>query len=130
MTDIEKMTETELFHAIAKIQGYDFVPRDKIKQWGWRYKGAFIDYESSPPDWPADIAAAFELIEEMRGLDGCIMLENGIRENFPKWYVQVWNCNDPNRDDSNYRPEAATVGNTAPLAICRAYLMWKQGEVT
>lgn len=70
-------------------------------------RGIEADYEHS-------IAAAWELVEEMRDKGACVEMGNGWGD--PDWRVRIM-------IEGSYR---YAYGDTAPLAICRAWLMWKQ----
>lgn len=73
--------------------------------------------KSYPPYWTEHMNAAWELVEEVPP---------------DKWFVSVdrdhtrWMCffgSNVSSEDEYYQGE----GDTAPLAICRAYLLWKEG---
>lgn len=77
-----------------------------------------IVFEINTQDWTTDIAAAWELVEEM--------IENGEApgELIISWYEdKKWYCQSADRKVENY-----AYADTAPLAICRAWLMWRKGE--
>jgi hypothetical protein len=131
--EIMKLTPEELRLEIAQAKGWGEVRKNDSGEWrqapGY---GDLADYQPDylgvPPDsgwggghseglpnWPADIAAAWELVEEM--------IENGEApgEFIMSWYEEKkWYCQSPDRHLQNY-----TYADTAPLAICRAYLLWK-----
>jgi hypothetical protein len=66
------------------------------------------------PDWPGSIADAWELVEEMRQAHK----DPGISGN---WEGGGW--------DVSLSPKYDIVSaKTAPLAISRAYLLWRQSQ--
>lgn len=69
------------------------------------------------PDWPRDIAAAWELVEEAQAKPHECYFEISHTPAIPHkgkpcWHVELGGVRG--------------YGDTAPLAICRAWLMWKQ----
>lgn len=83
---------------------------------GWKYLRDF-------PDWPRDIAAAWELVGEMGNAYFSLAHTNATGWAPAPWGDMHWECRF-------YAPEkGARQGITAPEAICRAWLAWKtQGE--
>jgi hypothetical protein len=88
------------------------------------------------PDYPNDIAAAWELVDEMNHSgDGFVDLIYAIHDNGPqlKWLCEfrmlskwiVKNGNDPLDGRSDY---ILGLAPTAPEAICRAWLAWKEAQ--
>jgi len=75
----------------------------------------FVEGDGEPPNWPEDIAAAWELVEDSQAkphelyfdIEAIICVSN-------KWRATV-----------GYY---SRIGLTAPLAICRAWLAWKRSE--
>jgi len=93
------------------------------KALGWRrvYKGSGFIVSLSPkgeeellPDWPRDIAAAWELMEEMRNAELNVTIYHAV--GVDGWIVSL-----------DYMDNFAYYGETAPIAICRAWLAWKGG---
>lgn len=63
------------------------------------------------PDWPRDIAAAWDLVEEVRAAGGAIYID----------CLEDWRCLiEHNYEYYDYTDPSALI------AICRAWLMWKQ----
>jgi hypothetical protein len=71
------------------------------------------------PDWPADIAAAWELVEEMDKAYFSLTRTNDTHWAPAPFGKIHWECRF-------YAPQKGEMfGDTAPLAICRAWLVWK-----
>lgn len=74
------------------------------------------------PDWTRDIATAWELVEELRVEEGCDIV------------IEVWDRTPPRTtvrvmvESSNHSPQYHGRGATAPEAICRAWLAWKEAQ--
>lgn len=70
------------------------------------------------PNWPADISAAWKLVEEMheKGYGVNIYARDG-----------VYSC-EITSPDHMCKQLFYEFADTAPLAICRAYLKWKQAQ--
>ena len=73
------------------------------------------------PDWPRDIAAAWGLVEEMIRSETIIEVKrNPLVHRLPDtWYVETY---------SETTGQKINSGATAPEAICRAWLAWKEGQ--
>ena len=85
----------------------------------WYYLESEYEADRIVPNWPADIAAAWELVEEMRAAGQLVIIKLW-PEPAEFFSIEIlWK-----RDKDGY---VQTKGDTAPLAICRAWLMWKQG---
>lgn len=73
-------------------------------------------------NWPRDIAAAWGLVEEMRQTHRVDLIDQGnkwqcsadIKDGLPRYPVDIQHAGD-----------FFANGPTAPIAICRAWLMWK-----
>lgn len=129
MTDIriEQMTADELRRAIAAAKGIELITitqtnpsRNGFNSFvtnskKWRFPNGYIGGE--PPDWPGDIAAAWVLVEEMGQHNWSVTIEN-LPERKTEVVCRVFQhfLNDT----------FLGGGETAPLAICRAYLAWKE----
>jgi hypothetical protein len=73
-----------------------------------------LGYYQIGHDWPNDIADAWELVEEMG--HNC-KVHVSYYQSLNKWYCATMR-----------EQEVITAKDTtAPLAICRAYLKWKEG---
>lgn len=107
------MTNDELRLAIAKAKGWKYLPLTIAPFWtGEGYVEA--------SDWPEDIGAAWELVEEMRAdkaityvyLHGC---DNGRVMPGKEYYVEL-------------SSGQCAYADTAPRAICMAWLKWQEGK--
>lgn len=142
--EILAMDAAQLRRAIAEVNGFEYrqtSPNPKKyfcknvgnnKGW-WKLPGrkdwacASCSGESIVPDWPNDIAAAWALAEEAGFVIGPEYSGgfDSIRVGwavYSDWMVAA--------DDTYSMPgssKALAVEETAPLAICRAWLMWKEG---
>ena len=75
------------------------------------------------PNWPESIADAWELVEEMKQIGGAVCVE---------WTIPFidapfsWWCgaNVPKNENKWYSGR----DQTAPLAICLAYIAWKESQ--
>jgi hypothetical protein len=120
MTDIDKMTPDELRIAIAKAKGWKtetfhtFSSSGRVV--GTAPDGKFFD---TVPNWPADIAAAWELVEEVGAKNWTVTIENLAdrptevlaRIGIP--FTLIWYTG---------------FSDTAPLALCRAWLKLKETQ--
>lgn len=141
------MTDDELRNAIGNAKGCTFEYVRK-SSWGveaikynspkfrerWIKSGdAFLwpcsgMFNNPCPDWPRDIAAAWELVEELRGKDCAFEMITAPGDwgnddaNWPKSQTR-YECEIYTRDC----PEEFVYvqADTAPRAICLAYLAWK-----
>ena len=122
----KEMTPAELRLAIARAKGWTHI-REVA------FSGSLIGknpHGSSDtlPDWPADIAAAWELVQEGRFIIGP-EYAGGYDIRQIGWSVyECWVCaaDDVNSETGHGRELA--IAETAPLAICRAWLAWKDCE--
>lgn len=71
------------------------------------------------PDWATSIPAAWRLVEEMRDAGQLVIIKLWPDKSFIFSIEILWK-----NDSDGY---VQTVSDTAPLAICRAWLMWKEG---
>lgn len=74
-----------------------------------------------PPDWPRDIAAAWGLVEEMN-YSGVWSLSNGDGDSMD--FRLILYCT-PENFHKNMHPIFMSC-DSAPEAICRAWLAWKE----
>jgi len=119
--DIDKLEDRELDAAVAEARGmrrvepgsfYVWPSAEVVEKLKTEYPDLLgIDYAPAP--WfSTDIAAAWELVEEMRAMDA----------------MEVYVSNQLEWDCYCTRPvgtEAYARGPTAPIAICRCYLKLK-----
>jgi hypothetical protein len=132
MKSIDEMTPEEIRQEIAERRGWSYVvvshkytalPDGKLSEGIPIYGYIFNGGVSYPPDWPASIAAAWELVDDM--------------DNNGKW-VQMrtpfiddgyWcGCTPKGITGWNGTPDLWMNAPTAPLAICKAWLAWKRSE--
>jgi len=97
------MTEAEINERVARKLGWEFVPEEKGARWRLKYKSEYI-WAFDVPDYCHSIAAAWPILTD---------------------YCDEWHL-DCRRDVSaclqkNYVTGAAEA-DTAPLAICQAFL--------
>jgi hypothetical protein len=102
----------ELRVMIAEKRGWTKVRMTKIL--GLRGHVPQHDWDDALPDWPRDIAAAWELVEEMRAAR--VVFNFTYIGYASRWYCEL--------AGGRY----AKGGDTAPEAISRAYLQWKESK--
>ena len=134
------MTNDELRIAIAKAKGMN---AGVVEEWddiygthhthdyagdrNWYPAGTPIHYAENGvfyplPDWPNDIAAAWELVEEMiTPKDESIAAILASHRPYIVWNGEDW-IYLVGGDESD---EQVARGTTLPLAISRAWLIWK-----
>ena len=109
---------------------------------GWRVYDVNLDYRvekymgTSPegvfyavlPDWPTDIAAAWEMVEEIKAAGIWFMMGNP-DFNPDAAMVHGWWAKLYLPDDDTGGIEIEQVADTAARAICLAWLTWKEVEV-
>lgn len=104
--EIMAMSPEQLIIEIAKLKGYferSIITFDDILP-SQRY---------GLPRWTTSIAEAWKLVEEVIAQEFWVDIEN-----YPST-ISLWSVSF---GTSNF------LGTSAPLAICRAWLMWKTGE--
>lgn len=110
------MTPEELRLKIAALKGWKHIettPSGKVI--GTNPYGVFY---ATVPNWPASIEAAWELWEEMRAAPGAVNIQGDYAE---KGYVCYFRTYPTTAADT-----VAEWGETAPLAICAAWVAWKE----
>jgi hypothetical protein len=116
MTEIMQMTPEELNRAIAKAKGWTV---------GWYHEklwGSDENHVMRPMNWTDDIAAAWELVEEIFAAGKDFHFECVHDDPANPWWFLAY-------DDDNLNGEiASTEAPTAPIAISRAWLMWKAAQ--
>ena len=111
---VEEMTAEELREEIARLRGWTDTDRPLVHwktppshpRWAW------------VPNWPSDIAAAWQLVEEIEKECHAVSMERGSKKQWdcvilPEEVQETWVVGE---------------GDTAPLAICRAYVAWKRTQ--
>jgi hypothetical protein len=122
----ENMNELdELRLKIAKEKGYTHVigKMDAASRYPTEYWLVGNSKTSVLPDWTTDIAAAWELVEEIKS-DGREVGVTFVRNSYNKftgWMVDVGPKN-------GLQHSITVTGATAPEAICSAYLAWKEEQ--
>jgi hypothetical protein len=114
---IMAMTPAELREAIAKAKGYVNVHEgynDTLR--GIKLPNNYKAVEIA--NWPENISAAWKLFEEMPHPE----IYHGTYINGANY----WRCACGKWDYGE--PEYECEADTAPLAICRAWLMWKEDK--
>ena len=123
---MSELTNKELRILIAKAKGWEFVRGSTY--YGHktflvvRRSDDTIEIISDCPDWPTDIAAAWELVEEMRPY--FFRIDVMCWDHTGNWAVL---CNPRHGHDEHVIP---TLGDadTAPRAICLAWLQWRKAQ--
>jgi hypothetical protein len=114
--EIMAMDADQLRLAIAKETGF-------IKDGHyWRITNDTFKRLVYLPDWPRDIAAAWGLVEELRTAFFSTHLIGWDHQD--KYYVI---CH-PRQGHGENLPDLEGQGATVPLAICRAWLIWKGSQ--
>ena len=106
-------TIAEINDEIAQIRGWRkmFGKMDSASQWPHKYY-VYRDGRKTTclPNWTTDIAEAWELASEMPGVH--------VRHVYDTAYGDKWHC--------SYQLPEWFAGDTAPIAICRAWLAWNK----
>lgn len=119
------MTAEELNRAIAEAKGWTHVRLTKLN--GWRGRNPKDSYDDGLPNWSGDLAAAWELVEEILSTNREMTLSSETRNDNKRWSIVIF----------EFRNDGIGTGYTisnfadAPiisLAISRAWLMWKEGR--
>lgn len=100
------MTDDEIRLKIAELRGVR-------KTWDWLVWW---------PNWPVKISDAFELLEEMAEEHFTVKLMRW--DHSKEWYVIMHHRQG---HDENI-PDDEIVSDTAPRAICLAYIAWKEAQ--
>lgn len=128
------MTNDELRIAIAKAKGWKLFTRDRfgesVQELYYSESGKIkyaeqiefqeLDVEKLAnleyiPDWPNEIAAAWELFDELPVYKS---VECARHDGRPK--PVIWEC--------HVNGVGNFLANTAPVVICLAWLAWKEGQ--
>ena len=138
--EIMALTPEQLRVEIAKKKDILPFPDDRCPVCGWPYAETIkngcvpgncsmrpvpkIRSDEDYPDWPNNIYYAFSLFEEARQDGYAVSIEF-----YNNWHVVFFK--ETGYDKENHEPifkihEADA--ETAPLAICRAWLMWKEAQ--
>lgn len=122
MKPLNEMTPEEIRLEIAERKGYE-----NIRTWGIKnvlmvYGGQEPGLHHNLPNWPESIAAAWELFEELPIRRELLVTnyKQVVYECASGWSGWDFESGGPGK--------YAERGDTAPLAICRAWLAWKRSE--
>ena len=113
-----KVNNNEITIKIAQLRGWTDV----------KYQGSIIGIPPMDsclrctPDWPISIADAWELVEEMRANHFSIKLMAW--DHTDKWVVITHH----RQGHDEKIPDDEIESDTAPLAICLAYIQWKESQ--
>jgi hypothetical protein len=133
MKPLDEMTPEEIRQEIAERRGWSYVvvshkytalPDGKLSEGIPIYGYIFNGGVSYPPDWPASIAAAWELVEEISKGDYTTSLTYS---DCADVVIYDQGNGDPEADPSLIYVSSGHA-DTAPLAICKAWLAWKRSE--
>ena len=128
--DIMAMTPAELRVAIAEAKGYEYKYGYK-DEYGINPKDYWVTpagrLTSVLPDWTTSIADAWELVEDMRE-NGCEFRIDTDRTGSGDDIYNVAIFRDGSGTGTGWTRVALAEAPTAPLAISRCWLMWKEME--
>lgn len=127
------LTPDELRCEIAKAKGWkyqDESPANYDKRIiGWWIHPTQLNINGNPkahtgnsrpfPNWSESIVDAWELVEEARKDGAKLVLFENQNEEYNTYYAYFGGQHRIGNEPW------ITYGNTAPLAICHAYMMWK-----
>ena len=125
---IMQMTPEELREAIAEARGY-IVNHNYLDDYGVSIKYYWIApsglLTTMCPDWTVYITDAWELVEEMRE-NGCEFRIDTDRTGSGDDIYNVAIFRDGSGTGTGWTRVALAEAPTAPLAISRAWLMWRE----
>jgi hypothetical protein len=109
------MNNDEIRLKVAKIKGWTVVQDLSLDMQPWL---------EDIPNWPVEIADAWELVEEMAIPDefALSMIYKDCMENI------IWECVYSRYEDCGDFGSRFVMADTAPLAICLAYIQWKESQ--
>jgi hypothetical protein len=120
--EIMSLTPEQIRVEVAKVLGFVKLDYPDDDAWGIRvddpkYPGCQCFQQKPLPDWPADIAAAWELVDNN---DIDFTIHHFVYSDGPiTWVASI----HPGRGAKSIYAEEPT----APMAICRAWLLWQNG---
>ena len=124
-TDYSKLTDDELRLEIAKAKGIEVVHHFNNQEHYYvnGMNGTGGVYYSILPKWPTDIAAAWELIEEIKN-------EYEVYISLGSDWVHVNVIQDNVNEDIDHEITtiAEGISPSASRAICLAYLQWVESR--
>lgn len=112
--EILNLTPEQLGDAIAECRGHveGVGPMYQKRYGGIRW---FVDSNGNMiPDPTAEISAAWELVEEAHASNKTVSISNTLNSHGDDWFVSI--------GFTHY------FQGSFPIAICRAWLMWRKGE--
>lgn len=119
------MNNDEIRLAIAKAKGWREVHNTQGILMGG--EPGEVAWWKPVPYWPTDIKAAWELVEEAQAAKVGLVLHNSLRFiPSPETWSYACTFYDP-VGGPNHEVYSAEE-ETAPLAICRAWLAWDEGR--
>jgi hypothetical protein len=140
MKPLDEMNEQEIRMEIAERKGMQRHHLEPIYMEGYcndgedswdgyfcpRCQCSVLSYNSTPccPDWPASIAAVWELLDELGPLEIGYSVENSLWSKDELFVECV--IYEPIGGPNSQKWKAEE--RTAPLAICKAWLSWKRSE--
>ena len=126
---IIRMTQEELREAIAEAMGY-VVKHNYLDDYGINPKDYWVTptgrLTSVLSDWPTNIADAWELVEEIRANGFELKIDTDLTGSGNDYNVAILAFHDGSDNGTGWTLVAFAEALTAPLAISRAWLMWKE----
>lgn len=118
MTDVMQMSAEELNEAILREMGYVKLPLPAVPSWQKPGRTLY-----TVPQYSTSIAAAWKLVEDMRQTEN---IEVYLYSGFDGFRVTVMDAKWNGEDETRLVELASSTADTAPLAISRAWLLWKR----
>ena len=118
---MSEQTNDELRRRIAEVRGiefdvYDFVVGDPSL--------VYKDSNDDIPNWPVNIVDAWELVEEMRNEHEIDIASDKLSDGSSTYCMKIFTFRGDGKG-TGWRLEHITTADTAPRAICLAWLEWK-----
>ena len=120
------MTNDEIRIKIAKLKGWRvYDPKDYNGQlFGTSPEGVFY---SALPDWPGEMSPAWSLVEEARKAEVGVMIHNSLTI-LPVPDIWSYTCAFYDPIGGPHHKTYSAEAETAAMAICLAWLAWKEGD--
>jgi len=115
------MTNDELRRKIAEAKGWTII--DEQSHIGVKDKSGLSAYEFIP-NWPVNIVDAWELVEEMRNEHEIDIASDKLSDGSSTYCMKIFTFRGDGKG-TGWRLEHITTADTAPRAICLAWLEWK-----
>ena len=127
-SQIENLTPEELRVEVAKAKGWTKISLSTHNNSTWGLPPG----KSSPwqgniiPGWPTDIFTAWQLVEEMRIADwNPSIYWDDVDDKGPgNWACCIEHFGKTEEEYICF----VSIGKTAPIAICKCYLLWKSED--